>query len=89
MSGKSPNFYNAIMVNQDGWKEIITSGIINLGFGDAVILDKTIWSEVLRREGKSAGVPYTEPDSGILSIRIPEEYKGKIAKIKVFIEVNE
>lgn len=54
----------------------------------AIILNQESWNEVLRREGKDAGTPYIVPEHGVISIRFPEEYRGKEAKVRVFVEVK-
>lgn len=54
----------------------------------AIILDQAGWDEILRREGKDAGTPYEVPDHGVISIRFPEKYRGKKAKVRVFVEVS-
>lgn len=53
----------------------------------AFILDQENWDEVRRREGKEAGIPYVVPEHGVISIRFPEKYRGKEAKVRVFVEV--
>lgn len=54
----------------------------------AYILDQDSWNEIKRREGKAAGTPYIVPEHGVISIRFPEEYRGKRAHVRVFVEVK-
>lgn len=55
----------------------------------AIVLDQEGWDEILRREGKSAGVPYEVPESGVISIRFPKKYRGLKLKARVFVEAVE
>jgi hypothetical protein len=55
----------------------------------AFILDQDAWEEMIRREGKDAGVEYTVPEHGVISIRFPEAYRKNAPKVRVFVEKTE
>jgi hypothetical protein len=45
----------------------------------AFIINQEDWDEILRVEGKKAGIPYVVPDkkNKVISIRFPDEYKNQ------------
>jgi hypothetical protein len=53
--------------------------------GEFYALDRSIWRELRRVQGKDKGKPYIIPENGI--IRLPKQFKKQ--KIRIFVEIIE
>lgn len=48
---------------------------------NATVLFEEDWDEIVRSQGKKAGEPYVVPEHGVISIRVPEEFRGQPLRV--------